>query len=191
MYHVISRGNRQEPIFLEDRDRRRFLGMLESVVLRFEWQCLTYCLMDNHFHLLVETPKPNLSRGMQRLKGTYGRYFNDRYGLVGHLFQGRFSSPLVTGEEYQLEVARYIVRNPVRAGIVGAPDDYVWSSYRATVGLAPAPSFLAVSRLLETYGGGWVGRARFKAFVDDAAGDEPSAGDMSLGLTPVVAAAAK
>jgi REP element-mobilizing transposase RayT len=165
--------------------------MLESVVLRFEWQCLTYCLMDNHFHLLVETPKPNLSRGMQRLKGTYGRYFNDRYGLVGHLFQGRFSSPLVTGEEYQLEVARYIVRNPVRAGIVKAPEDYVWSSYRATVGLAPAPSFLAVSRLLETYGGGWVGRARFKAFVDDAAGDEPSARDMALGLTPVVAAAAR
>lgn len=190
-YHVISRGNRKEPIFLDDRDRSRFLLLLERAVSRFEWSCQVYCLMDNHFHLLIETPNPNLARGMQWLKGTYGGWFNDKYGLVGHLFQGRFSSPLLTTEEHRLETARYIALNPIRSGVVQVPESYRWSSYAATIGRAAAPRFLDVDRLLETYGGGWVGRARFKAFVDDAPEGDTADRDMSWGLTPVVAVAAR
>lgn len=188
---MVSRGNRKEPIALDDRDRSRFLNLLGNVVLRFEWFCLAYCLMDNHFHLLVETPSPNLSRGMQRLKGTYGRWFNDRYGLIGHVFQGRFSSPLVAEEQHRLEAVRYISLNPVRAGVARRPEEYPWSSYAATIGRVPAPQFLAADRLLETYGGGWVGQARFKAFVEDALWEDTADGDVSFGLTPAVAVAAR
>lgn len=146
--------------------------------------------MDNHFHLLLETPKPNLADGMQRLKGTYGRWFNDRYGLVGHVFQGRYGSEHVTTERYQLEVARYILLNPVYAGVARLPEDYSWSSYAATVEKVPVPCFLAVDRLLEPYGKEWVARARFRAFVEDGLVGERSGSDVSRGLTPDVAVGA-
>jgi putative transposase len=191
VYHVTSRGNRKEPIFLADEDRLHFLGLFEYTIRKFDWYCLTYCLMDNHIHLLIETTFPNLSRGMQRLKGTYGRWFNDKYGLVGHVFQGCFSSPLVLGEEHRLEVARYIVLNPVRAGVTRRPETYRWSSYAATIGEVGAPQFLSVDRLLEGYGGGWVGRARFKASVEDGLTAYLSGRDVAWGLTPVVAVAAR
>jgi putative transposase len=183
----MSRGNRQEPIYLDDRDRQVFLRLLETVVERFEWICLSYCLLDNHFHLLIETPQPNLVRGMQRLKGRYGRWFNNRYGLLGHVFQGRYGSKLVVGEAYRLQVARYIALNPVVAGLVRAPEEAIWSSYPATIGQVRAPSFLSAERLLEPFGSGWVARARFKAFVEDGLRTARASGDVALGLTPGMA----
>jgi putative transposase len=190
VFHVWSRGNRREPIVIDDRDRHRFLELLADIVQRFDWLCLAYCVLDNHFHLLVETPKPNLADGMQRLKGTHGRWFNDKYGLVGHVFQGRYGSEHITTERYRLEVARYILLNPVRAGVARLPEEYRWSSYAATVGQAPLPRFLAVDRLLEPYGKGWVARARFRAFVEDGLVGEQSEADVSRGLTPDVIVAA-
>jgi putative transposase len=190
VYHVTSRGNRKEPIFLDDKDRDRCLSLIATAVKRFDWICLAYCLMENHLHLLIETPRPNLSRGMQWLKGTYGGWFNERYGLVGHVFQGRFASRLVVEELHRIETARYIALNPVRAMELRQPEDFPWSSYAATIGRAKAPPFLAVERLLETYGDGWVGQARFRAFVEDELWGDVSEADVAWGLTPVVAVGA-
>lgn len=142
--------------------------------------------MDNHFHLCVETPKPNLSRGMQRLKGRYGRWFNDRYGLQGHVFQGRFHSELVASERHALELARYIALNPVRGGLTRRADEWPWSSYAATIGRSRPAPFLSTNQLLGFFGDGWPARARFRAFVEEGEAAESGA-DMSLGLTPAVA----
>jgi REP element-mobilizing transposase RayT len=161
LYHVTSRGNAREPIFLDDGDRHAFLERLAEVVDRHQWLCHAYCLMTNHYHLLVETPAADLSRGMHRLNGLYSRRFNVRHGRVGHVLQGRFTAILVERESHQLELARYIVLNPVRAGIVRAPDQYRWSSLRATVGLDPAPPWLAAGALLAGFGS----RARYLEFV--------------------------
>jgi putative transposase len=133
-YHVTSRGNARKKIFLNDIDRVSFIETLAWVVERFGWICHAYCLMDNHFHLLIETPMPNLSLGMRQLNGVYTQRFNRRHKRVGHLFQGRFKSILVEQDRYLLELCRYIVLNPVRAKMVAASEEYPWSSYRATVG---------------------------------------------------------
>jgi putative transposase len=115
IYHVTSRGNRRQAICHDDHDRRRFLATRDRVIRRCGWRLHAYCLMNNHFHLLVETPKPNLSSGMQRLKCDYAAYFNERHSLDGHLFQQRFDSRLIETEGYFAEVLRYIALNPVRA----------------------------------------------------------------------------
>jgi len=117
LYHVTARGNAGADIYLEDSDRERFLEILGNSVERFRWICHAYCLMDSHYHLLVETPEPNLSRGMQYLNGVYTQWFNRQRRRYGHLFQGRFKSVVVEKESYLLELARYIVLNPVRAGL--------------------------------------------------------------------------
>jgi REP element-mobilizing transposase RayT len=135
VYHVTARGNAREPIFFDDEDRQSFLTILGSVVNRFNWLCHAYCLMGNHYHLLIETPDGNLSRGMRQLNGVYTQKVNRRYSRVGHLFQGRFKSILVDKGSYLLELARYVVLNPVRAKLVKDPKDWEWSSYRATVGV--------------------------------------------------------
>lgn len=189
VYRLTSRGNRREPVYLDDRDRRLFVWLLRQVVSRYGWICMAYCLMDNHFHLLVETPEPNLSLGMQRLKGAYGRCFNDRYGLVGHVFEGRFKSELVQRESHLLEAGRYIALNPVRAGLVRSAEDWPWSSYPATIGRCRPATFLSIDRLLEVHGEGWQARARFKVFVEERQA-ELAGEDMSLGLTPAMARAA-
>ena len=152
VYHVTSRGNAGAKIFLDDVDRSRFLEVLNDVVGRFGWICHAYCLMGNHYHLLIETPEPNLSRGMQHLNGVYTQWFNRRRSRNGHLVQGRFKSILVEKESYLLELARYIVLNPVRAKMVRAAKDWKWSSYRATSGQADPPEFLAVDWLLSQFG---------------------------------------
>ena len=121
VYHVTSRGNARKKIFLDDIDRDEFLATLGWVVERFGWGCHAYCLMDNHFHLLIETPKPNLSLGMRQLNGVYTQRFNRRHKRVGHLFQGRFKAILVERDSYLLELARYIVLNPVRIPIGDRP----------------------------------------------------------------------
>ena len=116
VYHVTSRGNGRKPIFRDDVDRRSFLEVLHKVNQRHHWICHAYCLMTNHYHLVIETPEGNLSRGMRQLNGVYTMYFNRRHRTVGHVFQGRFKAILVERESYLLEVCRYVVLNPVRAG---------------------------------------------------------------------------
>lgn len=148
LYHVTARGDRREAIFDDDQDRRSFLSTLEQVVNRFNWVCHAWCLMDNHYHLLIQTPDGNLSNGMRQLNGVYTQASNRRHGRVGHLFQGRFKAILVDSEAYLLELTRYVVLNPVRAGMVNNPADWPWSSYRASAGIEPAAPWLAVDGLL-------------------------------------------
>jgi REP element-mobilizing transposase RayT len=142
LYHVTARGNARQPIYTDARDRQQFLAVLAGVVERFAWQCYAYCLMDNHYHLLIETPRGNLSVGMRQLNGVYTQRFNRRQGRVGHVFQGRFKAIVVEREQYLLALCRYVVLNPVRAGVVKQPERYRWSSYRATAGLDLAPGWL-------------------------------------------------
>lgn len=144
VYHVTSRGDRREPIFLDDEDRQQFLHLLGLEVRQQGWQLYAYCLMTNHFHLLIETPEPNLGRGMRRLNGVYTQAFNRRHDLVGHLFQGRYKAIVEDRDAYLSELCRYVVLNPVRAGMVAQPDMWPWSSYAATAGAAAAPDWLAV-----------------------------------------------
>lgn len=135
VYHITSRGNEKKKIFRDDQDYETFLTILHCVVVRYNWLCHAYCLMNNHYHLLVETPDGNLSIGMRQLNGVYTQLFNKRYERVGHLFQGRFKGVLVQKDSHLLEACRYIVLNPVRAKIVEDPDKWTWSSYSATAGL--------------------------------------------------------
>ena len=141
VYHVTSRGNARADIFLCDDDREMFLDVLDYVVERFGWLCHAYCLMSNHYHLMIETTQANLSRGMARLNGMYTQRFNRKYKRVGHVFQGRYKSIIVDKDAYLLELSRYIVRNPVAAGMVDDVSDWSWSSYQAMVGVVAAPSF--------------------------------------------------
>src|SRR6266498_4301393 len=151
IYHLIARGNAQGAIVLDDLDRRRFLEIFSRVVERFSWLCHSYCLMDNHYHLVAETPLPNLPAGMRQLNGLYARRFNIRHGRCGHVFQARYRSILVDGDAYLLEVCRYVVLNPIRAGICAEPGAYRWSSYRATNGEAKAELPLALQSLLALF----------------------------------------
>jgi len=168
LYHVTSRGNAKADIYLDDADRRIFLRILGTTVTRQHWLLHAFCLMGNHYHLLVETPHPNLSRGMHRLNGAYSQCFNRRHQRVGHLLQGRFTAILVERETYLLELARYVPLNPVRAGFVISPEDWPWSSYRPTAGLEPSPSWLTTSAVLERFAGE-ADRAslRFQEFLRD------------------------
>jgi REP-associated tyrosine transposase len=152
VYHATSRGNAGEDIFLDDVDRLHFLEILDVAVKRFGWICHAYCLMTNHYHLLIETPEPNLSRGMKHLNGVYTQWFNRRHSRAGHLVQGRFKAILVEKEGHLLELARYVVLNPVRAKLVRSARDWRWSSYRATAGRIDSPDFLTVAWLLSQFG---------------------------------------
>jgi putative transposase len=147
-YHVNARGNRRQPIYLAESDFEGFLACLERIVKRFKWACYAYCLLPNHYHLLVETRAPNLGAGMHGVNGPYAQSFNRRYGLGGRLFQDRFHSTVVETESHLVELTRYIALNPVRAGLCRHPAEWAWSSYRATVGRAPRPAFLDTERLL-------------------------------------------
>lgn len=151
VYHVTSRGNAGVDIFSDNDDREHFLELLGTVVERFGWLCHAYCLMSNHYHLLIETPQPNLSRGMKHLNGVYTQWFNRKHARAGHLVQGRFKAILVEKESYLLELARYIALNPVRALIVRNAHDWPWSSYRATAGQSEVPAFLTVAWLLSQF----------------------------------------
>ena len=152
LYHVTSRGNERKPIFKDDGDRELFLTTLWQVSERFHWLCHAYCLMNNHYHLVIETPDGNLSKGMRQLNGVYTQAFNRRHHRAGHLFQGRFKGILVQKESHYLEVCRYVVLNPVRAKTVKHPREWAWSSYRATGGLAAVPRCLKVEEILGHFG---------------------------------------
>ena len=134
LYHVTSRGNEKKPIFKDDADRSVFLDTLHKVNKRYNWICHAYCLMNNHYHLVIETPDGNLSKGMRQLNGVYTQMFNKRHNRVGHVFQGRYKAILIQKEGHLLEVCRYVVLNPVRAKAVNKPEQWKWSSYRATIG---------------------------------------------------------
>jgi len=148
LYHVTARGDRREDIFEDDEDRKLFLETLGEVIRQFNWVCYAWCLMDNHYHLLIQTPDGNLSKGMRQLNGVYTQASNRRHKRVGHLFQGRFKAILVDSDAYLLELSRYVVLNPVRARMTRKPDSWPWSSYRTSVGLELAPDWLAVDGLL-------------------------------------------
>ena len=171
IYHVTSRGNARRKIFLEEEDRNDFLVTLAWVIERFGWVCHAYCLMGNHFHLMIETPEPNLSRGMRQLNGVYTQGFNRNHRKVGHLFQGRFKSILIERDSYLLELCRYVVLNPMRAKMVKSPDEYAWSSYRPTMGLAPIPPGLSIDWVLGQFAKTKsVARKRYAAFVLEGMG---------------------
>ena len=166
LYHITSRGDRREPIFADDKDREKFLVTLAEVVKRFNWLCYAYCLMTNHYHLMIETPEANLSKGMRLLNGMYTQAYNRRHRQVGHLFQGRFKSILVDRDAYLVELSRYVVLNPVRAGMVKDSKSYRWSSYRATVGEVAVPTWLGADVLLAHFGKKRVdARRRYSQFV--------------------------
>ena len=151
IYHVTSRGNAQMDIFNDDGDRNTFYDVLKSARNRFNIVIHAFCLMDNHYHLLVETPDANLSRFMRQLNGVYTQRYNNYYTRSGHLFQGRYKAILVQQDLYLAELSRYIVLNPVRAGMVRAAKDWSWSSYRATAGLSAGISWLSSDWLLSNF----------------------------------------
>jgi len=174
IYHVTSRGNAREDIFDDDGDRKAFLETLGKVVNRFNWLCHAYCLMDNHYHLVVETPQANLSKGMRQLNGVYTQLYNRRHRTVGHLFQGRYKAILIQKESHLLEVCRYVVLNPVRAKAVGRVEQWKWSSYGATSGLGKSPPWLAVDWVLSQFGKRRYPAARhYRRFVREGI-DRPS-----------------
>jgi len=152
IYHVTSRGNARDDIFDDDADRHAFLECLGNVVQRFHWLCHAYCLMDNHYHLVIETPEANLAQGMRQLNGIYTQRYNRRHRTVGHLFQGRYKAILIQKESHLQEVCRYVVLNPVRANAIEKVEQWKWSSYRGTAGLSTCPPWLTVDWVLSQFG---------------------------------------
>jgi REP-associated tyrosine transposase len=166
VHHVVSRGVAQLPIYRDDHDRIAFLGGLARTATDCGWRCLAYCLMDNHYHVLLRTPRPTLRVGMQRLNGRYAQGFNARHRRRGHVFESRYTSVAVQRDGHLCELIRYISLNPVRAGACADPGEWFWSSYRALVGEAPPPDFLAceeVRRLFDPIAGR--GASALRAFI--------------------------
>jgi REP element-mobilizing transposase RayT len=165
LYHITARGIRRATIYEDALDYRRFRAFFELIANELEWICHAYCQMPNHYHLLLETPLPNLSAGLQRLNWRQAYWFNWRHGYTGHLFEKRFHSELIETNAHFLEAARYVVLNPVRAGLCRHPGQWPFSSYRATLAPAADPP-LATSRLLGQFGADPViARSRYTAFV--------------------------
>jgi REP element-mobilizing transposase RayT len=150
LHHVYARGNGRQPIFLDDVDRRRYLTMLGEVAKLMGWRCLAYCLMGNHVHLLIETTEPNLGAGMHRLHMGYAKWFNERHGRDGHLFQGRFGSIRMKSEAQLRATVAYIARNPLEAGLCRRAEDWPWSGHRYVM-RGEAPAWLDVDRLLSFF----------------------------------------
>ena len=152
VHHVTCRGNERRPIFRSDVDRKMFLHFLGETATRFRFSVTAFVLMTNHFHLVIETPEANLSRGMHWFNTSYAGWFNHHHKRSGHLYRGRFDSRVIEKASYFAEVLRYVVLNPVRAKMVARPEDYRWSSYRATAGLEPAPAWLNLDSALAIFG---------------------------------------
>ncbi len=173
-YHVTARGNRRQEIFRDDQDRRRLLQELGIAVRVRGWQVGTYCLMPNHLHVVLTTPKPDLSDGLQQVLGRHARAFNDRHELDGHLFQGRFHARVVAHDDYHLELFRYVALNPVRAGLCTDPLRYLWSAHAALLGKASVHQLLDAS--LAPFSGDREGYAHLVAsaggsFLEDLLGE--------------------
>ncbi|MDX8406563.1 MAG: transposase [Mariprofundus sp.] len=168
LYHITSRGDGRDLIFLSDRDRLIFMDLIGELSSRFQWLIYAYCLMDNHYHLLAETQEANLCRGMRHLNGVYTQRFNRFNHRVGHVFQGRYKAILVQKETYFRKLVRYIVLNPVRAGMVSDPTDWPWSSHRAVLGTGRTQAWLCTEQLLSHFGEGQGGLKRYCRFVYDS-----------------------
>lgn len=171
-YHVTSRGNERKDVFKSQKDRVQFLLYLESAVNRYEAIIHAYCLMNNHFHLLLETPSGNLSKIMQHINGAYTNYFNMKRKRSGHLFQGRYKAIVIEADEYARELSRYIHLNPVRANIVEKPEEYRWSSYLDYIGERKRPEWLEASFVLDYFGKGEDRFRKYRGFVEDLLGSE-------------------
>jgi putative transposase len=173
VYHVTSRGNARKPIFKDDKDRVVLLNSLGEVNDRHHWLCHAYCLMDNHYHLIIETPDGNLSKGMRQLNGIYTMRFNKRHNSVGHVFQGRYKAILLQKESHLLEVCRYVVLNPVRSKAARTPGQWKWSSYRGAAGMERPHPCLTTDWVLGQFGTKRrVAGGKYKAFVREGIGQQ-------------------
>ena len=181
LHHVFDRGNRRQVICEDSLDFQVFLSLVERAVKRYEWRVHAYCVMPNHYHLLIETPKAGLSRGMQFVNGCYAQAFNWGRGLDGHLFQGRFGSALVEAEAHAIWVNRYIARNPVEAGLAPSPGGWSWSSYGA-LRRDEAPAWLAHESVLRLFGSGEKAAIAYERLILDE--DGPDSPEHVQGLTP-------
>lgn len=168
VYHVTARGNAEAPVFTDPADGARFLELLGREVGQQRWLCHGYCLLEDHFHLLIETPEPNLGRGMGRLTMTYAQWFNRRHGRHGHLFAGRYKAILVEKDAWLLPLCRHVVLNPVRLSAVNRADQWRWSSYRPLAFGEAEPGWLHQGWVLAALGGGGeAARAAWRAYVED------------------------
>jgi putative transposase len=166
IYHVTSRGNRKESIFFSDADRTLFLEILRQVVTRHGWQLFAYCLMHNHYHLVVQVPQADLPTGMRTVNGDYAQWFNRVHGLVGHVFQARYHAVLVESDWHLLHLTRYLALNPVRAGLCESPTDWSWGSYAAIVSSQSSP-LVSARRTLRYFGSNLkAARRAFREFVE-------------------------
>lgn len=173
LYHITSRGNEQKTIYRNDEDRRIFLETLKKVNKRYNWICHAYCLMNNHYHIVIETPDGNLSKGMRQLNGVFTQIYNKRHNRVGHIFQGRYKAILIEKESYLLEVSRYVVLNPVRAKAVGSPEQWKWGSYRATAGIEKPHPCLTADWILGQFGAKRKqAEKRYKEFIKAGIGEK-------------------
>jgi len=170
-YHVTARGNERKAIFKSKKDREKFLEYLETASERYNAVIHVYCMMDNHYHLLLETPSGNLPQIMRHINGAYTTYFNVKRARNGHLFQGRYKAILVDVDEYAKELSRYIHLNPVRAKMVDAPEDYAWSSYNYYIGKQKSPSWLNRDLILGYFGFKVAAaRKQYQSFVETLVG---------------------
>jgi putative transposase len=181
VYHVASRGSDRRPIFRGDVDRELFLDHLERTFERYRLPCITYCLMNNHYHLIVQTPDQRLSKAMQELNGGYSTLFNSIHSRSAHLFRNRFMAQLIDSDEHLLTACRYVAHNPVRAGLCETPAAWEWSSYRASAGIDQVPRFLDERLLSGVLGGGGDWRRRYREFVEAGEPVASPPGHMRLG----------
>jgi len=172
-YHVTSKGTNDQAVFIDDEDRSVFLNVVDNVVTRFGWLLHSYVLMENHYHLVVEVPEANLSKGMRQLNGVYTQHFNRRHEREGSLFQGRFRSVLFEPETYLLPLCRHVVLNPVRVNLARSPNSWRWSSHRATCGAVKAPPFLHTGAVLGSFGKRLKeNRSKYRDYVKAGIGEE-------------------
>lgn len=168
LYHVMARGNNREPIVHDERDVVSFLGNLEATCERYAWRVFGWCIMPNHYHLVLETARETLSYGMRRLNSVYAQQFNQRHNRVGHFFQGRFRAFVVGNEDYLLTLLRYVELNPWRAALVQHPTDWPWSSIHVSLGRDPAPPWSAVREVWARFGTtAGVSIKRYREFLFD------------------------
>jgi putative transposase len=173
IYHITARGNDKKAIYRDDADREAFLEILAKVNKKYHWYCHAYCLMNNHYHLVIETPDGNLSIGMRQLNGVYTQAYNRRHNRVGHILQGRYKAILIQKESHLLEVTRYVVLNPVRAKAIKKPEDWQWSSYRGTAGLSKPHEALTNQWILGQFGDMTAtARKKYIEFVDAGIGEK-------------------
>lgn len=174
IYHLTSRGNARSNIYITDTDRIDFLKLLAQTCQRFGWHSYAWCLMGNHYHLVIETSEANLSRGMRHINGVYTQTFNRTHQRVGHLFQGRYKAILVEKDSYLLEVIRYVLLNPVRANMTKTAGQYPWSSYRAMISKATTPDWLERDWVLGHYGNRLsAAQEQFIKFIQDGDNQSP------------------